>query len=404
MPTAPGAPAIAMVSYNATPDRGSDTAVGDEQARHVAELAAGLSALGFAVTTFTRRASRREPERSTSPGGGTVVRLTAGPVRPLNTAELLTHLGEFTDRLTTHLRSGGFAAAHAHHWTSGVAAALAARSLPTRVLVTHHAFAGAGRGEHAPLERRVALTADRVLATSAAEVDHLVGLGVPRTSVSVVPGGVDIGVFTIPDGQPHAKTGQLLVAPAPLVRGQGVDTAIAVLPRLPDVRLVVAGHGPDETRLRAAAARLGVLDRVRFTGAVTRAELAELFRAADLVLRGPAQDPHGALALQASACGAPVLASPVGALADVVVDGITGRHVRPGSAAALHAALRDLLADPHRLAGMGLAGADRAASRYSWARVAAEVSRAYRGPAEHPTEAALGTGTTAEPAAEESCP
>jgi D-inositol-3-phosphate glycosyltransferase len=228
-------------------------------------------------------------------------------------------------------------------------------------------------------ERAVAGRVDRVIATCTDEVFELARLGAPRRRTTVVPCGVDPQAFT-PEG-PAAPRGPRprLVALGRLVRRKGVDEVIGALRRLPGVELVVAGgpaqpnevdRDPDIRRLRQVAVKAGVRDRVRFLGAVPRAEVPALLRSADAVVCVPWYEPFGIVPLEAMACGRAVVASAVGGIQDTVVDQVTGLLVPPRRPDALAVALRGVLAAPTQGLAFGIAGRDRVLARYGWDRIA----------------------------------
>ena len=118
-------------------------------------------------------------------------------------------------------------------------------------------------------------------------------------------------------------------------------------------------------------------DRVHLLGAVGRDEMPALIRSADVVACAPWYESFGITPLEAMACGVPVVATAVGGLNDTVIDGVTGVLVPPRRPDAMGTALRRLLADPTRRLSFSRASLDRARSRYSWERVAADTARAY---------------------------
>jgi glycosyltransferase involved in cell wall biosynthesis len=129
--------------------------------------------------------------------------------------------------------------------------------------------------------------------------------------------------------------------------------------------------------LLAIASELGVRQQVSFRGQVPREAMPGIFRSADAVVCTPWYEPFGIVPLEAMACGVPVVAAAVGGLRDTVVDGRTGLHVPPRDPESTAAALARLLADQGLRRTLGRAGQQRARSRYSWDRVAAETENAY---------------------------
>jgi D-inositol-3-phosphate glycosyltransferase len=211
-------------------------------------------------------------------------------------------------------------------------------------------------------------------------------MGGDRRRVTVVPCGVDTGVFEATGRREARPPGvHRLVAACRLVERKGLGDVIAALADLPDTELHIAG-GPDATaleadpearRLRALAGDLGVAGRVHLRGRVDRDAMPALLRSADAVVCAPWYEPFGIVPLEAMACGVPVVASAVGGQVDSVVDGVTGVHVPPRDPAALAGALRELLADPDRRASLGAAGARRARRLYNFDRIASATRQAY---------------------------
>ncbi|MBC3193026.1 glycosyltransferase [Pseudonocardia sp. C8] len=223
--------------------------------------------------------------------------------------------------------------------------------------------------------------AARVLASSEDQHAVLLRAGVPRARLRLVPAGVDTGTFT-PDGPALARrTHPRLVTVGSLATGAGADAAIRALARIPAAELLVgggaAGDDPDRARLFAIAREAGVAGRVRFLGPVGHAALPRLLRSADVVVTAPEHDIPAGPVLQAMACARPVVATAVGGLRDAVVDRVTGGHVRPGHPDELAAAVREILTDEALRIGYGVAGRDRAVSRFDVARIAEALTRIY---------------------------
>ncbi len=389
---------IAMVSEHASPL----AALGGEDAGgqnvHVAALAAALARRGHDVAVYTRRDDPELPEQVEMLPGVRVVHVPAGPARVLPKDQLLPYMPELGRWLAERWGAGERPdVVHSHFWMSGLAALEAAERVPVPVVHTFHALGTVkrrhqGTKDTSPVgrveaETHVATEADLVVATCSDEVAELEAMGVPRSRVRVVPCGVDVQLFG-PDGEAHPPRGDQpfrLLSLGRLVERKGVETVVAALPLLPDVELLVAG-GPDQSqirtdpearRLHALAEELGVEDRIRFVGSVSRAGVPALIRSADIVVATPWYEPFGIVPLEAAACGRPLVGSAVGGLLDSVEDGRTGALVPPRDPDALAAAITRLLVDPELRTRYGEAARARAEERFSWERVAAATEEAY---------------------------
>ncbi len=363
---------------------------------HVAELARGLARRGHEVVVHTRRDDPGLPERVDLAPGVDVHHVDAGPPRRVPKDDLLPHMAEFRERLADEWRRSRPAVVHAHFWMSALASLQAARPLGVPVVQTFHALGVVkrrhqGAADTSPpqrlgIEREVAATVDRIVATCTDEVFELVRIGADRRRISVVPCGVDLGVFTPRGPAAPRGSGPRLVSVGRLVERKGVGNAIEALADVPDAELIVAGGADaaalaadgEARRLLGIAREHGVEDRVTLTGQLDRTEVPALMRSADAVVCVPWYEPFGIVPLEAMACGVPVVASAVGGMIDSVVDGVTGVHVPPRDPGALAAVLRRLLDRPALRARLGGAGAARVRERYGWDGIAAATEDAYR--------------------------
>jgi glycosyltransferase involved in cell wall biosynthesis len=226
---------------------------------------------------------------------------------------------------------------------------------------------------------------DVVIAISDGVRAALLRAGVDAKRIRVVPSGIDpVAVEAAPGARAAVRAAWaaapgdvLVVVLGALERRKGHAVLLAAASRLDGLplRYVFCGEGSEHAALTAAAAPLG--DRVVFAG--FRRDVAACLAAADVVALPSLHEGLGVAALEAMAAGRPVVASRVGGLGEVVVDGETGALVPPGDPASLAEALRGLAADPARRARLGEAGRARVLARYTAARMAEGTLACYGG-------------------------
>jgi D-inositol-3-phosphate glycosyltransferase len=387
---------IAMVSEHASPLAALGGVDAGGQNVHVHALAAALARRGDEVVVHTRRDDPKLPRRVPFAPGAEVDHVDAGPPYPVPKDQLLPYMTQFAAELRAQWSAEPPDVVHSHFWMSAVAALVAAHGARVPVVHTFHALGTVKRRhqgdrdtsppDRIDIERGIAQQVDRIVATCTDEVFELVRMGADRRRVTVVPCGVDLGLFGgDAEPEPRAPDRHRLVCATRLVERKGLGCVVTALAELPDAELHVAGGPPaaeldsdaEARRLRALAAELGVADRVVLRGRVERADMPALLRSADVVVCAPWYEPFGIVPLEAMACGVPVVATAVGGQIDSVVHGITGVHVPPRDPAALAAALRELLDQPERRAELGANGRVRARDRYAFDPIAGATREVY---------------------------
>ena len=366
-------------------------------------LGHALAELGHQVTIYARKDAPRLATRRSLAPGLTVRHLTAGPPRPLAPDDEPAQVAEFAGQLASHWRTCPPDVVHACSWTAGLAALIATRDQQVPVIQTFGSMAAAERratpdapdlATRTRMEALVARNVAGVLAASSDEAEELSRVGVPPSSVRVVPCGVDTGRFT-PRGRPDQRLDRLRLVQVGMTEPDEVSTALVrLLAEVPGTELVLAAGPRRPARtgtslpasVRRLAGPLNLTSRIRVTGEDGQQGLPDLLRSADLVVSQPHHDPLGLSALRAMACGTPVAAIAAGGVADAVVDGTNGVLVPAGRPGLLIPRLRDLLAWPMKLTAFGIAAADRARSRYPWQRIAEEALAGYRDLAALPDE------------------
>ncbi len=266
---------------------------------------------------------------------------------------------------------------HCHDWMT-VLAGLRLRQTTGKPLV-YNVHLPQDTGLRMALENLGLLAADLVLVNSRAVREELMERRLPVRRCEVVPNGVDLDTFRPAADWP--RDGGYVLFVGRLVAQKGVDLLLrafgALLQRCPGSRLIVVGDGELELYLDRLARFLGFPDRVSFVGWRTGAALVELYQGAQVVVVPSFYEPFGIVALEAMACGRPVIASRVGGLQEIVTDGVEGYLVDVGDHRKLASRLAGVILDPELRARMGTAALRRAAD-FSWRRVAGETLALYR--------------------------
>lgn len=261
----------------------------------------------------------------------------------------------------------------AHYfYPDGVAAALLAERLGLPFIVTARGTDINVLGQQPMLARRIVWAAERasaVVAVSARLKEALEAMGVSASKIVVLRNGVDLDLFA-PQEMQAARArlglpgGRLAACVGNLVPEKGQSLAIDAMARLGDAQLVVVGDGPMRAELQQHACRLGVHDRVRFLNNMPQTELRHLYAAVDALLLPSTREGWPNVVLEALACGTPVVASDVGAVADMLTAPNVGRIVGPRDAQAFAAALTELWATPTDREAIR-----RHAAQFDWASI-----------------------------------
>ena len=396
---------VAVVSVHSSPL--APPGVGDSGGMNVTirALAGELARAGVASDLYTRATSPDDPPVVELQPGVRLLHLPAGPAAPVPKQTLPRYLCAFLcSLLRAGERYGPYDVLHSHYWVSGWVARLARERWDVPMV---HSFHTLGRVKNLSLadgdepepptrlagEERVAAAADCLLAPTPVEARQLVELyGAAPARVRVVPYGVDRERFHPGDRQAAraalglrrrhvlAFVGRLQPLKAPDVAVLALGALARQRPDL-DVELLVvggaSGNGDEEpARLARLAAEAGVADRVRFLAPRPHDRLAAVYRAADLVLMPSWSESFGLVALEAQACGTPVVAAGVGGLLHAVGDGTTGMLLADHDPEAWASAIARLLSNPRRLAAMGAAAA-RFAGAHGWDETASRLLAIY---------------------------
>ncbi|QKT08432.1 D-inositol-3-phosphate glycosyltransferase [Gordonia sp. X0973] len=413
---------IAVISVHTSPLAQPGTGDAGGMNVYVWQTALRMARRGVAVEIFTRATSSSDEPLVHAAPGVLVRHVQAGPFEGLDKADLPAQLCGFSAEVLgaeAAQASGYYDLVHSHYWLSGQVGWLAAARWGVPLVHTAHTLAAVknaaladGDTEEPRLriigEQQVVDVADRLVANTATEAGELESMyHADPGKIDVVAPGADLDCFTPGSGararaalgldpdeavvafvgriQPLKAPDVLLRAAAPLIEAARQRGSVPL-------RVLIAG-GPSgtgrehPTALADLAGELGIADRVTFLPPQPPQQLVQVFRAADVVAVPSYSESFGLVAIEAQACGTPVLAADVGGLGVAVADGRTGVLVDGHGVVQWSNALEKLLADRDRLAAMGIAAREHA-ERFSWDRTAdgllASYAHAVESRAAHP--------------------
>ena len=380
---------------------------------YVRALSRELGRRGIAVDVFTRRTAPHDPSVVPFAENARVVHIAAGPPAPLAPTEIYPHVSAFARGVLDFAAQEGarYDLVYSHYWLSGCVARRLRRCWGVPVVQMFHTLglmknrvaleaAQTEQDMRIAAESAMMSWADLLVAATPAERAQMLWLyRADRRKIAVVPPGVDLRRFhPVPKAEARAKIGvrqdgYVLLFVGRIEPLKAVDSLLQALALLRDERpqlaeaictLVVGGDGetarPDaETRrLLNLREQLDVEQRVRFLGARPQDALPAYYAAADALIVPSDYESFGMVALEAMACGTPVIASEIGGLAFLVRHGVNGFHVPTRDPAALARRIACMLTHPQRRAELGRA-ARATALEYSWERIADRLLRVFEG-------------------------
>ncbi|HEY8952405.1 MAG TPA: glycosyltransferase [Candidatus Dormibacteraeota bacterium] len=397
---------IAVVSMHTSPTASLGQNANGGLNVYVREISAAFSERGIATDIFTRKLTVDDPSVETLAPLSRVIYLPAG--KGLDKYSLYHEVPSFASRI------GEFAARenvsydllYSHYWLSGEVACLLrpemgvawAHTAHTLGLVKNRTLASGARPEpvlRIRVEGEIAQQADLLIGSTTDEADDLIRLyGADPDHVHVVAPGIDLATFQPLDRADARRKigygpGRVLLFVGRLERLKGVDVAIRALALLrdrahDDLRLIVLGEDvrdgeeSEKERLKLVASASGVRDRVDFLGSVAHHELPYFYAAADVCVMPSYSESFGLVALEAQACGRPVVASGVSGLRSVVRDEVSGYLIDDHDPAIYAERIGRLLANPDLAQQMGRRGR-LLAQRFSWTRTADRLGNLFEG-------------------------
>lgn len=405
---------IAMISYHTCPlaTLGGKNTGGMNV--YVRDLTRQLGRMGVHVDVFTRSQDEHVPHVLHDLGfGNRVVHIPAGPENPLPKQALVTYIPDFVRGIEQFAVEKGirYDLIHAHYWMSGIAAGMLQDVWHVPIVQMFHTLGAMKNriarsdeeregGYRVDGEKQVLSRADRLIVATPAEKSQLQFLyQADARKMVVIPPGVDTAHFyPIPEDEARDYVGVspdecMVLFVGRIEPLKGIDTLMEAVALMGmhnaahPVNVVIIGGEPnvvaDEmteemARLQGLCDELCLGQMVLFAGKRAQDSLPYYYSAAEVLLMPSHYESFGMVALEAMACGTPVIASQVGGLAYLVRDGETGYHVPYDSAEALGEKLGKLLGDDALRRKLGRQAAAYA-KEYDWEKIAARIVDVYEG-------------------------
>ncbi len=381
---------------------------------YVKEITQKLGSLGINVDIFTRSQDEHVPHVVHELGyGNRVVHIPAGPEIPIPKSNLQDHIPEFVKNIIdfANKKNLKYDVIHSHYWLSGLAAAELKEIWKIPVVHMFHTLglmknriAGNGEfeGEYRVMgERKVLKIADRIIAATTAELAQLQWLyEVATEHINIVPPGVNLRRFyPIPIDEakefvkiPQSKKMVLFVGRIEPLKG--IDTIIEAFSILKEKKYfedhnicltIIGGDSSmsedkmsaEMRKLRKLCASLELDNFVNFIGKQDQNILPYYYSAADVVVMPSHYESFGLVAIEAMACATPVIASQVGGLAYLIIDGKNGYHVKNNSPIELSNKITSLIDDPDLLNKMKTSALEYA-KKYEWVEIAKQIIEIYK--------------------------
>lgn len=397
---------IALISVHGDPavEIGKEEAGG--QNVYVRQVGEALAKQGWQVDMFTRSSDRQQARIVQHSPNCRTIRLVAGPQEFIPRDELYGYLPIFVQEFQKFQLESGFQypLVHTNYWLSSWVGMELKKSQPLQQVHTYHSLAAVKYKSVSTIpmiaktrlqvEKTLLETADRVVATSPQEKEHMRSLVSSKGNIDIIPCGTDLEWF----GSIARSTARryLGIAPETKVvlyvgrfdRRKGIETLVRAVSRsaVPkaDLKLIIGGgwragesDGKERDRIGSIVEELGLSEITSFPGTLSRDLLPAYYAAADVCVVPSHYEPFGLVAIEAMACGTPVIASDVGGLKYTVVPEETGLLAPPKNEAAFADAIDRLLLDSVWCQQLGHTARKRVETYFSWDGIASQLSQLY---------------------------
>ncbi|KYC38713.1 glycoside hydrolase [Scytonema hofmannii PCC 7110] len=398
---------IALISVHGDPaiEIGKEEAGG--QNVYVRQVGEALARLGLQVEMFTRKISAEQETIVQHSPNCRTIRLEAGTVEFVPRDNLFGYLPEFVDNFLKFQQENNYVypLVHTNYWLSGWVGMQLKKIQGSKQVHTYHSLGVVKYNtiETIPpiantrlaVEAQVLETAERIVATSPQEKEHMQTLVSTKGNIDIIPCGTDIQRFGCVDRQtaraalgidPEAK---LVLYVGRFDPRKGIETLVRAVGqsqfRSSDkLQLIIGGgsrpghsDGIERDRIESIVAELGMGDFTTFPGRLSQEILPYYYAAANVCVVPSHYEPFGLVAIEAMASGTPVVASDVGGLQFTVIPEETGLLATPQDATAFSAAIDQILSNPQLGDQWGQGGRRRVENKFSWDGVASQLDRLY---------------------------
>ncbi|MBN3908324.1 MAG: glycosyltransferase [Nostoc sp. NMS1] len=401
--------AIAFISVNGDPA----AEIGEEetggQSVYLSQISRILATLGWQVDMFTRKANPNSPRIVSHSPFCRTIRLNAGPEHYISRDEIFEYMPQFLQAFEGFQVENAirYPLVHTHYWLSGwIGLQLKKRSIATSIVHTYHSLAEVKyqsvssqpkvASTRLTTEQQILEQLDVIVATSPQEREDLRYLLSSKGCVIVIPCGVDIHNFhVIPKAQARLRLGldindQIVLYVGRFDFRKGIETMVrACAQSIAHSKgklqvIIVAGSNPnridgiERNRIEQIVQEVGLAEKVTFPGQISHDLMPLFYSSADVCTIPSHYEPFGLVALEAMACGTPVVASDTGGLKFTIVPEQTGLLVPPKDTTAFTKAIDSILENESWARSMGEQGVKRVCEKFSWEKVTNELNSLYR--------------------------
>lgn len=407
---------IALISVHGDPavEIGKEEAGG--QNVYVRQVGEALAQLGWKVDMFTRKASKNQAEIVEHSPNCRTIRLVAGPEEFVPRQEIYEYLPEFVQQIQKFQQDSGvqYSLVHTNYWLSAKVGMELKKLQPITQVHTYHSL-GAVKYKsittipmiattRLAIEKTVLETAERIVATSPQEKEHMRSLVSTQGNIDIIPCGTDIDRFGgIGKQEARAKLGidpdsKVVFYVGRFDKRKGIETFVRAVGRCQwrengDLKLIIGGgsrpgqsDGIERDRIEKIVDELGLRSITTFPGRLGDETLPLYYAAADICVVPSHYEPFGLVAIEAMASGTPVIASDVGGLQYTVISEKTGLLCPPQDDAAFAQAIDRILENPQWRDQLGQQARKRVEDKFSWSGVAVQLSDLYQQLLEKPVQ------------------